>query len=188
MVKAGSILNLGLIGAILIGGYMVLKNGAGIGSFLGNSFGSIGSSITNAVNEFGAGISGGLSSGLTNTSLEQKTNSLNLGGTVTNIPSGTVETFSSIRDKTINDQLLALGGLFQQQNISGKIDVYNRKLVGGKQGDQPLDFIFNESGKIKTGQVGIVGDWQSRFAAANNIITFDQAGNVSNVGGLTSSL
>ena len=187
MVKASSILNLGLIGAIVIGGYMVLKNGAGIGSFLGNSFGSIGSSITDSINQFGAGISGGLSSGLTNTSLEQKANTLQLGGTVTNLPSGNVETFSSKRDKTINDQLLALGGLFQQQNISSKINVSDRSLTGGNQGDQPLDFIFDKVGKIKTGQVGVVGDWQSRCAAANNIITFDQAGNISNVGGLTSS-
>jgi acylphosphatase len=183
MVKASSILNLGLIGAIVIGGYMVLKNGAGIGSFLGNSFGSIGSSITDSINQFGVG----LSSGVTNTSAVQKANTLQLGGTVTNLPSGNVETFSSKRDKTINDQLLALGGLFQQENISSKINVSDRSLTGGNQGDQPLDFIFDKVGKIKTGQVGVVGDWQSRFASTNNLITFDQAGNVSNIGGLTSS-
>jgi hypothetical protein len=183
MVKAKSILNLGLIGAIVIGGYMVLKNGAGIGSFIGGSFGKIGSSITDSINQFGAGLGGGL----TNTSAEQKVNTLNLGGTVTNLPSHTDQTFSSARDLKINDQLLALGGLFQQQGIKGVIDVNNRNFQSAKQGVQPLDFIFDKSGAIKTGQVGIVGDWQSRFAAANNIITFDQAGNVSNIGGLTSS-
>lgn len=188
MVKAGTILNLGLIGAFLIGGYMILKSGAGIGNFIGSSFGKIGSSITGGIDDFGSGLSSGISAGLTNTSLEQKVNTLDLGGTVINLPSGAQETFRSTRDKVIDDQIVALGGLLKNVGMFSKIDVLNRKLTGGKQGEQPLGFIFDDEGKIKTGNVGIVGDWQSRFAAANNIITFDQAGNVSNIGGLRSGL
>lgn len=190
MVKKGDLALYGGLGILAVGAYLALGGAKGIGSRIGKGVSDFGNSIIGGISDIGKGFS----DGVTTTSAEQVVGTLDLGGNVTNVPTPFDQTFSSKRDNTITRELLAVSGILKDTGSTNKIDVRGRQLeIRNQFGSavQPLDFAFDNDGIIRTGSSGLspaVLKKQAELSAKFGIITFDESGAVSTIGGLASGV
>lgn len=183
MVKIGTLLTLGALGAGVIAFYR-LGGASGIGSRIGGGFNSIISGIT-------TGISGGINATqrLTDTSggsdeniVKRIVEAEDLGPFVENIPTSKSDSLTGIQKG-----LLTYAGFIQSEGLQGKIDLATGAFAN-RYTSQPLNFTINRTtGGINTGSVGLSSATLSAQAALSKkygIPTFDVKGNLSTFGGV----
>jgi len=183
MVKIGTLLTLGAVGAGILAFYR-LGGAAGIGSRIGGGFESLLSGIT-------TGISGGINATqrLTDTSGGTEENIVKavveqeaLSPYVQNVPTTPQEKLTGIQKG-----LLTYAGFIESQGIQGKIDL-ETGVFSNRFTSQPLNFTINRTtGGINTGTQGLSSATvaaQQALSAKYGIPTFDVAGNLSTFGGL----
>lgn len=181
-----------IYGAVGLGAYVlwtVLGGASGIGGRIGGGIKAFGDNIIGGV----SGIGKGIGDELTNTSAEQISKTLDLGGVAKNIPNPTTQTFSSPRDNQITKELLGVASLIKDSGYKGiTVDVTGRSLnynfdIG--RGVQSLAFAFDDDGYLRTGTTGLNPNTikaQQALSKKYGIATFDVKGNVSTLGGFAS--
>ena len=183
MVRFSTVLTLGGLAAA----YLIYKNlggAAGIGSSIGSAFGQFTSGITQQVNRFGNLVETPQSNA--RNPAERVAEQLELGEYIIpsqeqRDPSGTLTAFEKSG--------LTFAGLEQQYNTAARIDLTTGERKSS-YGVQPLDFIFDGSGGINTGRVGLSDSTlqaQQELSKKFGIPTFDTAGNLSTFAGTPAS-
>ena len=193
MVSAITLAKLGGVGLALGLAYVALKNAGAIGEAVGDTVGGGFASGLKCITDFfsaAVDIFKSTEDALTNTSAQQVANTLDLKNAV-NIPDPASQTFAGDVENRKTSESLALAGLLESSGSDVKVDVSNRELFLEDKFVQPLDFAFDDAGFLKTGTSG-VGDAtlksQAELSKKFGIVTFDQKGSISTVGGLVSSL
>jgi len=180
VVRAGTLINLALIGVIVGAGFLIFRNAGAIGSFIGGGLNQFGSNILGGI----AGIGNQISDVFTNTSPEQIVNTGMLADQTTGVPVG-----GGFGETTpLQFGRLTFAQFLKDQNLGGKINISTGLFVN-QFTSQQLDFTINKTtGNIRTGRIGLsdaVVAKQQELSAKFGIPTFDVAGNLSTFGGVT---
>ena len=187
MVSLSTIFKGGALVATALTAYLVLKNAAGIGGYLGST---IGGGITQGLSSFGSAFTAPFSALGPNESESTQTlqgiiQQEGLEQQVTNIPDSPIPVPLTPLEKG----RLSLAGFLEANSLQGNIDIQTG-VFRNQYTTQDLDFVIDpNTGRIKTGTVGIGSATlaaQKELSARYGIPTFDTKGNLSTFGGFAS--
>jgi len=181
MVRAGTLINLALVGIVAGGIFLAIRNAGAIGSFIGGGLNQFGSNILGGINQVGKE----LGDVFTNTSPEQIVGTGGLEGQTEDVPKG--GGFGETTPLQIGR--LTFAQFLKDRKLGGTINI-SSGIFKNKVTRQPLDFTIDQTtGDIRTGRIGLsdaVLRKQAELSAQFGIPTFDIKGNLSTFGGVTS--